>query len=200
MEMETLEDYKVYRLDHNGILSYAWLESSASEVLVYDWNRVWDLRGYEREKTETGFRFSAGDSYYEFSPLTLESATEIWPDTIRVFNDLDVLDKFAKKAIMTANSYKVNTVPGEVISFTVDDEDNVLALIKVTDSGDLFYWEGDDWVQVGEDEDHPTIYDQTVIDVEREDIGEAIELWKGVQNSSSGLMKQDILPLAALDQ
>lgn len=200
--MKTLEDGKIYRLDHTGDISAAFIESRPldDETIVFDQHRAWNLRGYTAEETESGLRYTKDDSYYEFSPLTLEAATEIFPNTIRVFKDLSVLEEFARKAIHLAESYKVNTAPEEVISFTISEEDEVLALIKVTDTGDMFYWGQGDWKEVGEDEDLPTVYDQELIDVEPTDIGEALDLWKSATASGGKLTKEDILPLAALNQ
>lgn len=196
--MKNLEEGTIYRLDHNGRISFAYTETqSVRDISVYDTHRVWDITGYEKTETENGLRYQGGESYYEFSPLTLETSREVFSDSIRVFKDLKVLERYARKAIDMADSYAVNTAPEEVISFTFDDEDNVLALIKVTNSGDMFYWVGEDWVEVGEDDDLPNIYDRSLIDVEREDIGEAIELYK---STPTGLTKEDILPLAALNQ
>lgn len=196
--MKNIEDGIIYRLDHNGRITFAYKETlSVGEVSVFDTNRAWDITGYDKTETPDGLRYSRGDSYYEFSPLTLETAREVYPHTIRVFNDINVLERYAREAINMADSYAVNTAPEETVSFTVDENDNVLALIKVTDAGEMFYWLGEDWVEVGEDEDHPNIYDRTLIDVERADIGEALELFKSVP---SGLTKEDILPLAALNQ
>jgi hypothetical protein len=199
--METLEDNKIYRLDHNGIISVAYVEDRPliEDIAVFDTNRAWSLAGYVSEETENGIRFVKGESFFEFSPLTLDTATEIFPRTIRKFKDLAVLESFARREIEMAESYEVNTAPEETISFTVSDEDEVLALIKVTDSGDMFYF-ADDWVEVTGDEELPTIYDQQVIDVEREDIGAALELWKESVANGTTLTKEDILTLAALDQ
>ena len=199
--MEKLEDNKIYRLDHNGIISYAYVEDRPliEDYAVFDTNRAWSMAGYISEETESGLRFSKGESFFEFSPLTLESATEVFPRTIRKFKDLAVLETFARREIDMAESYTPNTVPEETISFTVSDEDEVLALIKVTDTGDMFYFV-DDWVEVTGEEDLPTIYDQQVIDVEREDIGAALELWKESVANGTTLTKEDILTLAALDQ
>lgn len=196
-----LEDGKIYRLDHNGVISFAYVENRPliNDVAIFDTNRAWSVSGYVPEETASGVRFEKGESYFEFSPLTLESATEVFPRTKRKFKDITVLEKFAKREIDMTESYAVNTEPEETISFTVSDEDEVLALIKVTDAGDMFYFI-EDWVEVGEDEDLPTIYDQQVIDVERDDIGAALELWKGSLVSGIPLTKEDILTLAALDQ
>lgn len=99
-----------------------------------------------------------------------------------------------------SDSYAENVAPEETISFTVSEQEQVLALIKVTDTGDLFYWNQDDWTEVQEDDELPNVFDQEVIDVERTDIGSAIELWKDAVASAKTLTKEDILVYAALEQ
>lgn len=200
--MKTLDDNTVYRLDHNGDITVAVAENFEQGLRVRDTNKIYYLsETTERSQTETGLRFEVGEgSYFDFSPLTLEDAHQIYPYTIRTFKDLTILERFARRDIAMADSYAENTAPEEVVSFTVDEQDNVLDLIKVEDNGDLFHWVGEDWVKVGEDEDIPTIFDQIVIDVEREDIGSALELWKDSLLNGTPLTKEDILTLAALDQ
>lgn len=198
--MRNITEDTIYRLDHNGVISVAYVINRPEnhQIMVYDTNKVWDIAGYVSHTTRKGLRYEAGDSYYEFSPLTLDVASEIFPNTKRTFTDLRVLEKYARKAINMADSYEANTDPDETISFTIDSNDRVLAMIKVeNETGALFYWSEDDWVEVGEDEELPSIFDRTVIDIEREDIGEAIELYKA---SAGSLTKEDILPLAALSQ
>lgn len=199
--MKTLEDNKIYRLDHNGSITVAFMENRGeTDVLIFDTHKCHNVAGYSVVETEDGLRYEAGDSFFEFSPLTLETAHEIFPTTIRVFNDLAVLETFARREIDMAESYEENVAPQETISFTVDENDNVLDLIKVTDSGDLFHWVGEDWVAVGPDEDLPTVFDQELIDVEPTDIPKAINLWKDSSAGGNPLHKEDILPLAALNQ
>jgi hypothetical protein len=198
--MRTITENTVYRLDHNGEISVAYIQNRphAQQIMVYDTNHVWDIAGYVSHTTRKGLRYEFNDSFYEFSPLTLEVASEIFPNTKRTFKDLAVLEKYARKAIDMEDAYAVSTEPDETISFTVSEDETVLELIKVENAtGSLFYWQGEDWVEVGEDDDKPTIFDQEVIDIEREDIPEAMELWK---SSAGHLTKEDILPLAALIQ
>jgi hypothetical protein len=199
--MKTLEDNKIYRLDHDGFISVAFMENrDDTSVLVFDTHRGHNVAGYTVVETEDGLRYEAGDSYFEFSPLTLETAHEIFPNTVRVFKDLAVLETFARREIDMADSYEENVAPEETISFTVSDQDQVLALIKVTDTGDMFYWNQDDWTQVQEDDELPNIYDQEVIDVEPSDIGTALQLWKDAIATAKPLTKEDILVYAALKQ
>lgn len=200
--MKTLEENTVYRMDRNADVSVAVARRIGDTLRVEDTNRIYYLHDtMQRHQTETGLRFEVSeDTYIEFSPLTLEVAHEIYPNTIRVFNDLSVLERYARRSIAMSDSYTENVAPEEVISFTVDEQDNVLALIKVTDTGDLFNWQGEDWIEVDVEDDNPNIFDQTVIDVEREDIGAALELWKESVANGSPLTKEDILTLAALEQ
>lgn len=200
--MKTLEENTVYRMDRNGDVSVAVARKIGDALRVEDTNRIYYIYDtMKRHQTETGLRFEVSeDTFIEFSPLTLEVAHEIYPNTIRVFNDLSVLERYARRSIAMSDSYTENVAPEEVISFTVDEQDNVLALIKVTDTGDLFNWEGEDWIEVDVEDNNPNIFDQTVIDVEREDIGAALELWKDSVANGTPLTKEDILTLAALEQ
>lgn len=200
--MKTLDENTVYRMERNGEVTVAVSRDYHDGFRVEDTNRIYYISpGTKRSQTETGLRFEVSeDSYFEFSPLTLGVAREIYPDTIRVFKDLSVLETFARRDISMSDSYAENTEPEEVISFTVSEQDQVLALIKVTDTGDLFYWNQDDWTEVQEDEDLPNVFDQEVIDVEPTDIGAALELWKDAVASARTLHKEDILVYAALEQ
>ena len=196
--METLEENVIYRLDHNGHTSVAHvMENADGSTIVYDSNRAWDITGWEKTSDEDSIRYSAGGAYFEFSRLVLEDAAEIFPHTKRIFKDLDTLIKFAKKAINMADSYTPNTEPDETISFTVDDGENVLALIRVENAtGDIAYWSNGDWVAVGEDEEPAHVFDQTLIDVEQEDIGSAIRFWEDAQASGQPISAEDILIFA----
>lgn len=200
--MKTLDENTVYRMDRNGEVSVAVARHYNDGLRVEDTSRIYYISpDTKRSQTETGLRFEVSENlYFEFSPLTLEVAREIYPDTIRVFKDLSVLEAFARRDIIMADSYAENTAPEEVISFTVSEQEQVLALIKVTDTGDLFYWNQDDWTEVQEDDELPAVFDQEVIDVEPTDIGAALELWKDAQASAKTLTKEDILIYAALEQ
>ena len=67
----------------------------------------------------------------------------------------------------------------ETIAFTVDDEDNVLELIR-SDAEGLFIREASDWTPVNMDEEQPTIDDQIWLDA----TPEAIMFWDGLVNES----------------
>lgn len=196
--METLEENVVYRLDHNGLTSVAHVVVHPNRsAIVYDTNRAWDITGWEKTSYEDSIRYSAGGAYFEFSRLVLEDASEIFPYTQRTFKDIETLTKFSKKAIDMADSYTPNTEPDETISFTVDDSDNVLALIRIENAtGEMSYWSDGDWTEIGEDEEPEGVFDQTLIDVEQEDIGSAIRYWTDAQASGQPVSKEDILVFA----
>lgn len=195
--METLEENTIYRLDHNGYTSVAHVVLDPAETIVYDTNRAWDITGWEKSEFGDSIRYSAGRAYFEFSRLVLEDVPEIFPDTIRTFKDLESLTEFSKKVIDMADSYTPNTEPDDSVSFTTDDQDNVLALIKVeNESGAMFYWANEDWEEIGEDEAPEDIFDRTLIDVEQEDIGKAIRFWAEAQAEGSTPTKEDILIFA----
>lgn len=195
--METLVENTIYRLDHNGFASVAYVVFDPAETIVYDTNRAWDITGWEESRFPDAIRYSAGDSYFEFSRLVLEDVPEIFPHTIRTFKDLESLTEFAKKVINMADSYTPNTEPDDEVSFTLDDEDNVLALIKVeNEDGSMFYWENGDWVEIGEDEAPENVFERNLIDVEQQDIGNAIRFWTEAQADGSAPTKEDILIFA----
>ena len=195
--METLEENTIYRLDHNGYASVAYVVLDPAETTVYDTNRAWDITGWEKTEFEDAIRYSAGSSYFEFSRLVLEDVPEVFPHTIRTFKDIESLTEFSRKVIDMADSYTPNTEPDDSVSFTLDDDDNVLALIKVeNESGTMFYWANEDWVEIGEDEAPEDVFDRSIIDVEQEDIGNAIRFWTEAQAGGSGATKEDILIFA----
>ena len=201
--MENLEENTIYRLDHNAeaTVAHVVFRAAEGETIVYAADRVWDITGYKPSPTDSGVRYTGGSSYFEFSPLVLEDAPEVFPHTIRTFKDIESFTEFSKKVINMAESYEVNTEPAETVSFTVDEEDNVLALIKVdNESGTLSKWEGEDWVEINEDEEHDDVFDQTVIDVQQEDIGAAIKHWTEAQASGQPVSKEDILVFADFNQ
>lgn len=201
--METLEENTIYRLDHNGLASVAYVSvDTDGTTIVYDTNRAWDITGWKEESFDDSIRYTQqGGAYFEFSPLVLEDAHEIFPNTIRTFKDIESFTEFCKKVIEMADSYTPNTEPEETVSFTVDDGDNVLALIKVENDGSaMFKWDNGDWSKIGEDEEPEDVFDQTLIDVEQTDIGDAIKFWTDAQASGQPISKEDILNFAAFDQ
>lgn len=53
--------------------------------------------------------------------------------------------------------------PQDSLSFTFNDQDHVLALTRITDSGDLFTRKADHWVPVSDSD--RAVYDRTMRDI-----------------------------------
>jgi hypothetical protein len=192
-----------YREDHNGVIGVAKLRSwGDGHVVIYDNNRAFDVSGYKVSASHDSIKFYSDDfdSYFELSPLTLETPQEVWPGSVRTYPTLDHVEEMAVTAIKNADSYTPNTPDPEVVDFTLDDKGNVLELLKTTDDGDMFYWENGDWQPVTKDGDYPTIYDRPLLEVERDDIGLAIQFWTKAQESGQHVTKDDVTRFAKLYQ
>lgn len=193
------EPGRIYFVDHNGVPSFGYLQDYGEGVIAYDFAKVWDLSGWDVEQKGTQTVFSRDESYYAIRPVELDDAQKVFPDIIRTFRDVESLRNFAKKAITLSDSYTPNTEPDETISFTIDDDGTVLDLIRVTDEGEMYARDNDGWVRL-QGEDHPTILDKDLVDIDTDDIPEAIKTWDEANSSGSTLMESDILPLASAQQ
>lgn len=190
-----------FREDHNGVVGVAKLvKYPGGSVVIQDNNRAFDVTNYNVSASHDSIKFFLGNSYFVLSPLTVEDAQDIWPGATRTFPTLDHVEEMAVTAINNADSYKQNTPDPEDIDFTLDDYGNVLELVKTTDDGEMYYWDNGDWQQVTRDGDYPTIYDRPMIEVERDDIGLAIEFWTKAQDSDQKVKKDDITRFAKLYQ
>lgn len=194
------EPGRIYFVDHNGVPSFGYLQDYGPDgVRAYDFARVWDLSGWDVTQKGDQTVFKRDDAFYMIRPATLEDAQTVFPTLIRTFRDLGSLQTFMKKAIALSDSYTPNTEPDETISFTIDDDGTVLDLIRVTDEGEMYARDNDSWVRL-EGEDHPTIMDKDLVDIDPDDIPEAIKTWDEANASGSTLMESDILPLASAQQ
>lgn len=80
------------------------------------------------------------------------------------------------------------------LAFTIDDDENVVELIRSDESG-VSVRESGDWVPVNTDEDQPSIDDLEWLDVTEA----AIEFWD-TQSEEAGAVKRDDVLEYALDQ
>lgn len=78
------------------------------------------------------------------------------------------------------------------IAFTVDDQDNVLELIKSDDTG-VFVRENADWTPVDTDTEQPTIDDQEWLDVNE---AEATAFWDQSGGEDAAITREDVLEYA----
>jgi len=198
MNENIFEQGTIYTVDHNGIPSFGYLRDDDG-VVAYDLVRVWDLSEWDVEQKGAQTIFKQDDAYYSIRPVELEDAKTVFPDLIRTFSDVESLQNFAKKAIALSDSYTPNTVPDETISFTIDDDGAVLELIRVTDNGEMYSRDNVNWTRL-EGGDHPTIIDKDLVDVDPDDVPQAIKMWDDASGAGAKLMESDILPMASAQQ
>lgn len=199
---EAFEPGKIYYVDHNGIPSFGYLRTTEDgDTIAYDLDRVWNLSQWTADASKDGVTFTRGDSQYTIRPVQLGDATVVFPDLIRTFLSTDSLEAFARKEIALSDSYTPNTLPDELVSFTVDDgkDGKVLELIRETLEGQLYVRENHNWVRLT-DGDHPTIMDKDLVRVEAEDIPTAIKVWDKASEQGADLTRNDILTMAASQQ
>lgn len=130
--------------------------------------------------------------------LELSDSQKLFPDSIKTFNDIDSLTLSAQEALMATGYEQPEDL--EVVSFTVDNNNNVLELIKTTAAGDILYRANGDWVMVGQDEEVPTIFDQKLIDVDKTEIDNAIAVWDDTEATGKDISYEEIRPFASITQ
>jgi hypothetical protein len=192
------EQDTVYTVDHNGIPSFGYLRDDEG-IVAYDLVRAWDLSEWDATQKGSQTTFKQYDAFYSIRPVELEDAKTVFPELIRTFPDVESLQNFAKKAIALSDSYTPNTVPDETVSFTIDDDGTVLDLIRVTENGEMYARDNIQWTRL-EGEDHPTIIDKDLVDIDPDDVVAAIKMWDDASGSGSTLMESDILPMASAQQ
>lgn len=162
---------------------------------------VWD-ENYKTKGDEDSFTISHPDSdtTYTFDKLSISDSKTIFPDSIRTYKSLQAFEDFLYDKLTQETSYTMQVSIDEAYSFTVDDNDDVLELIFVDAEGDLFVRDSEQWMPITGTDDHPTIFDKTVIDIEPSDVESAVDFWDSMQEEGSDLSKNDILHFAALVQ
>lgn len=86
----------------------------------------------------------------------------------------------------------------DVLSFTVDDADNVLELTRTDYEGELYYRENNGWILLTANDDYPTIYEQRMFDVTPEERENALEFWDSAQTTDTPLTRDSVLSFIAL--
>ena len=202
--MNTYEKYPVggaYLLSANGErVGPALLLQSGGVLTIESAGVVKDVTDYTDRETSKGLSFTKNGSELLLSQLSLSDAKTIFPNTIRKFKSVDSLVASVSKEIMNSNSYNVSSDTGSTISITVGEDGTVLELIRVDEDGELYYRTDRNWTQVSEDDDMPTIYDQSVIDIDPDDADLAIEYYDENVSAIEDISKEDMLEFAALVQ
>lgn len=193
----------MFYIEHNGEPGVGTLETRNEDSLTINVGgkgyMVDDSYEYKESQNSVTYNKPAWQSSFTIRFLELSDAEKLFPDSIKTFNDIESLTLSAQEALLS-DGQQVEPAPTDVISFTVDNNNNVLELIKTTADGDIFYRSGNAWVMVGQDEDIPTIFDQTVIDVDKVEVDNALKLWDESETTGKDISYEEIRPLASINQ
>lgn len=121
----------------------------------------------------------------------------VWPERAKRFVDLgeipedtDIGDLEENEETITAAGASEEDGEDPILSplyFTVDDNDNVLELVKADDEGLFIRIEGK-WVDISDEEEFPTVYEQDVIFANDESVGK----WDAELEDNGNLKLEDI--------
>lgn len=198
-----LRNNMMFYIEHNSEPGVGKLETRNEDFLVINVGgkgyTVDDTYQYSEANGSVTYNKPDWKSSFTIRFLELSDAEKLFPNSIKTFNDLESLTLSAQEALLS-DGYQVDNEPTDIISFTVDDNNNVLELIKTTTSGDIFYRSNDEWVMVGQDEEIPTIFEQIVIDVDQNEIENALKLWDESETTGKDIAYNEIRPLASINQ
>lgn len=198
-----LNNKELFFIEHNGIPGVGKLEvRNENFITIKVGGKGYQVdENYEVTETSNSITYNNIEQKSSFTIrfLELSDADKLFPDAIKTFNDIDSLTLTAQEALLS-DGFAVEPEPTDIISFTVDDNNNVLELIKTTVDGDIFYRSAAGWVMVGQNEDIPTIFDQKVIDVDTNEIESATNLWDEAESLGKELAYDEIRPFAGIVQ
>lgn len=192
---------EAYLLSANGEqVGPALFEQLNNEFTIESVGFVKDVTEYSAKVTDAGLVLSKDGNDLVLSKISLAQAKHIFPNTIRKFTDVGSLTASIKKDIMNANSYVPAVEAEETVSFTHDEDGNVLELVRVDSEGNLYFRSAGEWVVVGENDDAPTIFDQVMVDIDEDDAEKAIEYYDENVSTKDDMNKDELLQFAALAQ
>jgi len=193
----------LFYIEHNGEPGVGMVDTADPESIMIRTGGQGYLINDTFEFSETSdsvtYNKPEWNSSFMIRFLELSDAEKLFPNSIKVFNDIDSLTLSAQEALM-ASGYEPTDEAAETVSFTIDDNNNVLELIKTTVAGDILYRANGNWVMVGQDEDVPTIFDQKLIDIDAIEIDNAIAVWDDTESTGKDISYEEIRPFASIKQ
>lgn len=199
---------KAYALNHNEEEGFCLPPSfDGSDITLTDASRTYVFDhtyaikiGAARGVEAIAFDSSDYGSHFSLREISLADAKKAFPLSPRKFRTVEDLEEKIAMSLESGNTYTSVERSGDdtVFSFTYDG-DEALELIRVDSEGEMTYRDGGEWVPV-EGENHPTIFDRDLIDIEPDDVSEAVAFWDENTRGEAGVKKDDMLPFAALVQ
>lgn len=205
-----VNDRKAYAMKHNEEEGYFCLPPvfNGADIVLTDASRAYVIDstytvkvGAVRGVEAIAFDSATYDSHISLREISLLDAKKAFPDTPRVFLTVEDLEEKIAMSLESGNTYTTVERDGEptVFSFTYDGEE-ALELIRIDGDGEMTFRENGDWVPVRNAEEHPTIFDRDMIDIEPSDVDTAVAVWDKHSRNEAGVKKADLLPFAALVQ
>ena len=198
-----LKSNMLFYIEHNGLPGVGMTDTADSEsIMIRTGGRGYLIDDtFEMSETEDSVTYNKPEwqSSFTIRFLKLSDAEVLFPNSIKTFNDIDSLTLSAQEALM-ASGYEQADVAAETYSFTVDNNNNVLELIKTTEAGDLLYRTNGNWVMLGQDEEAPTIFDQKLIDVDKLEVENATAVWDDAEATGKDISFEEIRPFAGITQ
>lgn len=198
-----LTDNMLFYIEHNGIPGVGMVNTADPEsIMIQTGGRAFNIDdSFEVTETSDSITYNKPEwkSSFLIRFLQLSDAKTLFPNTIKIFNDIDSLTLSAQEALM-ADGMKPAEENTEGHSFTIDSNNNVLELIKTTSAGDILYRTNNDWVMLGQDEEAPTIFDQELIDIDPNEVENALKYWDESETSGIDISLDDIRSFANVTQ
>ncbi len=193
----------LFYIEHNGQPGVGLVDTAdPNSIMIRTGGRGYVIDdSFEVTETSNSITYNKPEmkSSFMIRFLELSDSDSLFPNAIKMFNDIDSLTLSAQEALM-ADGMKPTEENVETYSFTVDTNNNVLELIKTTVAGDILYRSNNDWVMVGQDEEMPTIFDQKLIDIDKIEIETATALWDQKEVNGEDISYEEIQPLASITQ
>lgn len=198
-----LKSNMLFYIEHNGDPGVGIIDTADPEsIMIRTGGRAYHIdSSFEATETSDSITYNKPEwnSSFTIRFLELSDAKSLFPNSVKTFNDIDSLTLSAQEALM-ADGMKPAEEAGEVYSFTIDDNNNVLELIKTTPAGDILYRSNGAWIMVGQDEEIPTIFDQKLIDIDKTELETATNMWDESMETGKDVSYEDIRPLASITQ
>lgn len=137
---------------------------------------------------------------YELRELTLADVQEFYEGSVRTFDSVENGEKYIRRDLLSNDySEKVDT-PFAGLTVTLSEDGEALELTREDEEGNLFYRDNEDWTEVTDPDEMPTIFDKRFISIEPEDSDAIVALWDESLEDGTELFEEDIRPFAAFIQ
>lgn len=198
-----LTNNMLFYIEHNGVPGVGIVNTADPDsIMIQTGGRAYNIDdSFEATETSDSITYNKPEwnSSFLIRFLQLSDNKTLFPNTVKIFNDIESLTLSAQEALM-ADGMKPAEENVEGHSFTIDSNNNVLELIKTTAAGDILYRTNGDWVMLGQDEEAPTIFDQKLIDIDNIELENALKYWDKAETDGTDISYDDIRPFANVTQ